>query len=98
MAAPSCRAFSCLSSASARRRSFVSSRSRARRLFSLSIGLWRHLEEWVLRYASVSALLVMRLWYGVVQVHPVSMQTHGFLSAGAILVTWEVLGLEEVVG
>ena len=94
----SCLSLSRLGSASAGRRMFASSRSRARRLFSLSVGLWGHLDAWVLTYALVSALVVMRSWYGIVQVHPMSAETHGFLSAGAILVTWEVLGLGGVVG
>ena len=73
VADPSCRAFYRLSLATARLRSFASSRSHAHRLFSLSIGLWMHSKVWVLTYALVLALVVVRLWYGIVQVHPVSM-------------------------
>ena len=57
--------------------SFASSMSRARRLSSPIVGLWRHSEALVLAYASVLAdnappLVVFGAWCDVVQVHPSS--------------------------
>ena len=72
MVVPSCRAFSRLCLAFARRRLFASSRSCSHCLFSPVTGLWKRLGAVVLMCALIWTLVAVGAWCGVVKVRPVS--------------------------